>query len=135
MFYTRVVKYFKYYCNFRHYYDYCQRQALRSAHPTSYDSARDVDITLCPFASDDYVTMEMKNAFVCVYIQDDSDGDFAGSYNKASVTSSRIMPSSYINKLSKYYRANVTTIRTENFNNTLSKYRTAYLVLVLIYFE
>lgn len=53
--------------------------------------------------------------------QDDSDGDFAGSYNKASVTSSRIMSSSYINKLSKYYQANVTTMRSENSNNSASK--------------
>lgn len=56
-----------------------------------------------------------------VHLQDESDGDFAGSYNKASVSSSRIMPSSYINKLSKYYQANVTTMRSENSNHSLSK--------------
>uniref|UniRef100_A0A2S2R7H1 Uncharacterized protein n=1 Tax=Sipha flava TaxID=143950 RepID=A0A2S2R7H1_9HEMI len=50
----------------------------------------------------------------------DSDGDFSGSYNKASVTSSRVMPSSYINKLSKYYQANVTTMRSDNSNNSLT---------------
>ncbi|XP_050425941.1 serpin A9-like [Adelges cooleyi] len=48
----------------------------------------------------------------------ESEGDFAGFYNKASVTSSRIMPSSYINKLSKYYQANVTTTQGRNSNQT-----------------
>ncbi|VVC43312.1 Serpin domain,Serpin, conserved site [Cinara cedri] len=66
------------------------------------------------------VRQQLRRGFKIIFdtFGDDSDGDFAGSYNKASVTSSRVMPSSYINKLSKYYRANVTTMRTENFNNT-----------------
>ncbi|XP_050520884.1 leukocyte elastase inhibitor-like [Daktulosphaira vitifoliae] len=49
--------------------------------------------------------------------ENELEGDFAGSYNKASLTSSRIMPSSFVNKLSKYYQANVTTVRGKNSDN------------------
>ncbi|KAE9532038.1 hypothetical protein AGLY_010240 [Aphis glycines] len=68
------------------------------------------------------VRQQLRRGFKMIFdtFGDDSDGDFAGSYNKASVTSSRVMPSSYINRLSKYYQANVTTIRSENSNNSLS---------------
>ncbi|XP_022163950.1 neuroserpin-like isoform X1 [Myzus persicae] len=68
------------------------------------------------------VRQQLRRGFKMIFdtFGDDSDGDFAGSYNKASVTSSRVMPSSYINRLSKYYQANVTTMRSENSNNSLT---------------
>jgi serine protease inhibitor len=66
------------------------------------------------------VRQQLRRGFKMIFdtFEDDSDGDFAGSYNKASVSSSRVMPSSYINKLSKYYQANVTTMRSENSNSS-----------------